>query len=201
MKKLFAAVVCAMFLAVTAAAQQPAACIHQLTAEPAQTAIAPPLHPITREQTKELFQVAGVQSDASHPRPPDDHARRRPMRRSGSLPPSTRKWKKASWEIDFGALLYPTYAKYLSEEDAAKVIAFYRTPEGQHFVQVTPFVMSEAGKIGQRKASGSRSRYLPAHQQELLDAKTKYDTHRKQELEQMTNPAAPDSSKPAAPQK
>jgi hypothetical protein len=196
MKKFFAAVVCAIFVAVTAAAQQPAAASgSSATAEPAQTAIAPPLHPITREQTKELFQVAGVQSMLR------TLVRQTITAQKANAP----EWIPASiyqemeegfMGIDFGALLYPTYAKYLSEEDAAKVIAFYRTPEGQHFVQVTPFVMSEAGKIGQQEGVRIAQQVFTTHQQELLDAKTKYDTHRKQELEQMTNPAAPDTPKP-----
>lgn len=102
--------------------------------------------------------------------------------------------------IDFGTLLYPTYARYLSEEDASKAIAFYKTPEGQHFIQVTPFVTVEAGKIGQQEGARIGQEIFAKHQQELLDAKAKYDAQRKQDVEQMTKPDAPSSStKPTAP--
>ena len=195
MNKFFAAAICAIFLVVTAAAQQPApASSHGSTDEPAQV-VAPPAHPITREQTKELFQVAGVQTMLR------TLVRQTITAQKVNAP----EWIPASiWQemedgfmgIDFGALLYPTYAKYLSEEDAAKVIAFYRTPEGQHFVQVTPFVMSDAGKIGQQEGVRIAQQVFTTHQQELMDAKTKYDTRRKQELEQMTHPVAPDTAKP-----
>ncbi len=198
MKKLLAAAICAIFLGLTAAAQQPGAA--PVAAEPAQTAIAPPLHPITREQTRELFQVAGVQSMLRTLVRQTINAQK--LNAPEWIPASIyQEMEDGFMGIDFGTLLYPTYAKYLSEEDAAKVIAFYRTPEGQHFVQVTPFVMSEAGKIGQQEGVRIAQQVFTTHQQELLDAKTKYDTHRKQELDQMTNPPAPDSTKPAAPQR
>ena len=196
MKKLFASAFCAIFLVVAAPAQQPAASSSGATAD---AATAAPLHPITRAQTSELFQVAGVQTMLR------TLVRQTITAQKVNAP----EWIPASiWKemedgfmgIDFGTLLYPTYAKYLSEEDAAKVIAFYKTPEGQHFIQVTPFVMSEAGKIGQQEGVRIAQQVFTTHQQELLDAKTKYDTHRKQELEQMTNPTAPDAAKPAAPQ-
>src|SRR5271166_714297 len=62
MKKFFAAAVCAVFLTGAAVAQQPSPAGNSTATEQAQPAVTPPAHPITPAQTKELFQVAGIQS-------------------------------------------------------------------------------------------------------------------------------------------
>jgi len=196
MKKLiFAAGIAAMFVA-TASAQQtpPAASTSQAAVQPE---IAPPAHPLTQEQTRELFNLAGTQTmlrAIAH--------QALTLQRANApefIPASI--WTELEdglVKIDFPTLLYPTYSKYLSEQDAAKAIEFYKTPEGQHLIQVMPVVMKEAGKIGQEQGVRIAQEVFSRHQQEILDAKAKYDAQRKKDLDEMTNPAPPaGSSKPA----
>jgi hypothetical protein len=194
MKKFFAAAVCAVFLVVAAVAQQPAPAGNSAPAESAQPAIPPPAHPITPTQTKEIFQITGMQTMLR------SVVRQMLAGQRANAP----EWIPSSiWNdlengmaaIDFATLLYPTYSQYLSEEDAIKAIEFYRTPEGQHFIQVTPFAMAAAGDIGRREGARIAQEIFASHQQELLDAKTKYDAQRKQEIEQMTKPEPPASNK------
>jgi hypothetical protein len=198
MKKLiFAAAVAAMF-AVPVFAQQapPAASAPQSAAQPE---LAPPAHPLTLEQTRELFNTAGTQTMLRALA----HQALAVQRASAPefIPASI--WGELEdrlVKIDFPTLLYPVYSKYLSEQDAAKAIEFYKTPEGQHLIQVMPVVMKEAGKIGQEQGARIAQEVFGRHQQEILDAKAKYDAQRKKELDEMTNPAPPAGSpKPAPP--
>lgn len=200
MKKLFAAACCAVLFATATYAQQPTAHLTDTPVVPSQE-IAPPTHPITLDQTREVFNIAGTQTMLR------SLAHQALMAQRASAP----EWIPASlWKeledglvkIDFPTLLYPTYAKHLSEEDANKAIAFYKTPEGQHFLQSTPILMAEAAKIGQEQGTRIAQQIFASHQQELLNAKTKYDTQRKREQDEMTNPAAPKSKEkpPVQPQ-
>lgn len=186
MNKLFVAAACAALFATSTYAQQPAA--HPTDIPAAQSPeVAPPAHPITLEQTREVFNIAGTQTMLR------SLAHQALMAQRASAPewiPDS-IWKEledALVKIDFPTLLYPTYAKRLSAEDASKAIAFYKTPEGQHFLQVTPSVMAEAGKIGQEQGARIAQGVFASHQQELLDAKTKYDLGRKHELNEMEHP-------------
>jgi hypothetical protein len=199
MKKLiFAVSVVAMFASAPVFAQQtsPAATTSPSAAQPQ---IAPPAHPLTLEQTRELFNTAGTQTMLRALA----HQALAVQRASAPefIPASI--WTELEdglVNIDFPTLLYPTYSKYLSEQDAAKALEFYKTPEGQHLIQVMPVVMKDAGKIGQEQGARIAQEVFGRHQQEILDAKAKYDAQRKKDLDEMTNPAPPaGSSKPAQP--
>lgn len=197
MKKLIFAAAVAAMLASTVSAQQtpPAAPASQTSAQSPE--IAPPARPLTLEQTRELFNTAGTQTmlrALAHQALAVQRANAPEF-----IPASIwAELEEGLIKIDFPTLLYPTYAKYLSEQDAAKAIEFYKTPEGQHLIQVMPVVMKEAGKIGQEQGARIAQEIFTKHQQEILDAKTKYDSQRKKDLDEMTNPAPPaGSSKPA----
>ncbi len=198
MKKLiFAAAVAAMFADPVYAQQTPLAATTPQSAT--QPEIAAPTHPLTLEQTRELFNTAGTQTMLRALA----HQALAVQRASAPefIPASI--WTELEdglVKIDFPTLLYPTYSKYLSEQDAAKALEFYRTPEGQHLIQVMPVVMKDAGKIGQEQGARIAQEVFTKHQQEILDAKAKYDAQRKKDLDEMTNPAPPaGSSKPAQP--
>jgi hypothetical protein len=198
MKKLvFAAGIAAMLVSTVFAQQTPPAASTSQTAAQ-QPEITPPAHPLTLEQTRELFNIAGTQTmlrALAHQALAVQRANAPEF-----IPASI--WAELEdglVKIDFPTLLYPTYSKYLSEQDAAKAIEFYKTPEGQHLIQVMPAVMKDAGKIGQEQGTRIAQEVFSRHQQEILDAKAKYDAQRKKEMDEMTNPAPPsESSKPAA---
>ena len=54
---------------------------------------------------------------------------------------------KASSE-DLTRKLIPIYAKYLTHDDLKALLQFYKSPAGQHFVQVAPQMMQEGYTVG-----------------------------------------------------
>jgi len=50
--------------------------------------------------------------------------------------------EKAVLQIDFVPLVVPAYQKYLSQEDMAAIIAFYKTPPGQRILASQQFIES-----------------------------------------------------------
>jgi uncharacterized protein len=198
MKKLIFAVCVAALFTSTVLAQQapPAASTPQTAVEPQ---IAPPAHPLTLQQTRELFNITGTQAMLrafAHQAVAAQRANAPEF-----IPASIwTEFEDRLVKIDFPTLLYPTYSRYLSEQDAAKAIEFYKTPEGQHLIQVMPVVMKDAGKVAQEQGARIAQEVFTRHQQELLDAKAKYDSQHKKELDEMTNPAPPaGGSKPPQP--
>jgi hypothetical protein len=195
MKKLiFAAGVAAMLVSTVFAQQTPPAAAISQSAVQSETA--PPAHPLTLEQTRELFNIAGTQTMLRALA----HQALTMQRANAEFIPASiwTELEDGLVKIDFPTLLYPTYSKYLSEQDAARAIEFYKTPEGQHLIQVMPVVMKDAGKIGQEQGVRIAQEVFSRHQQEILDAKAKYDAQRKKDLDEMTNPAPPaGNSKPA----
>jgi TonB family protein len=56
-----------------------------------------------------------------------------------------------------------TYAKYLNDDDAKALMAFYETPTGQKFTTVMPKIMADLMELGQRLAAD----LVPAMMKEL----------------------------------
>src|SRR6266702_5868401 len=159
MKRFFAAIACAMLYTSAIYGQQPLS--------PANDASGPPTHPITLEQTREVFNIAGTQTmlrALAHQALTAQRANAPEW-----IPESI--WKELEDDlvkIDFPTLLYSTYAKQLSEEDANKAIALYKTPEGQHFLRAIPIVTAEAGRIGQQQGTKIAQDVFASHEQEML---------------------------------
>jgi hypothetical protein len=196
MKRLFATAVCAALLVSAAKAQQPAAPTAPATAE--QAAPAAPVNPITVEQTRELFRLAGMQRLIGLMAHQALAAQR--MNAPPYIPADV--WEdleKGFSQIDFAALLTPYYQKYLSREDAEKTIEFYKTSSGQHFLAAQPGVMEGAGKAGQAQIVQIGQEVFARHEQEILAAKLKYDTERRQERDDLapTTPPAGTASPPS----
>jgi hypothetical protein len=122
----------------------------------AQNTAVPPEHPITTEQVKRLMETS--------------HAIER-MRKGlhemiakqqAALP----YFPAAFWsdfevefdKLDWVAISTPVYQKYLSQDDAAKAIAFYSTDAGQRSLDSAMAVSSEMTQQGfeQGKAIGKR---------------------------------------------
>lgn len=91
-------------------------------------------------------------------------------------------------KIDFPGLLLSTYQKYLSQEDAEQALTFYRTPAGRRLLAVVPHVMLEAGEVGQRESQRIAAEVLSRHEQEILDAKKKYDEQQEKQGDGVKNP-------------
>ncbi len=66
-------------------------------------------------------------------------------------------WKTLEKRIDVRELLelfIPIYAKNLSLEDLKKIVEFYQTPAGQHYLAVRGKMVGESMKVGKKWAMG-----------------------------------------------
>ena len=127
-----------------------------LTCQGQLAAPAPPAHPVTAEQVKQLRQVTHSvdrMSDSIH----------NMIEQQKKLMPY---FPDAFWtdfqaeyaKVDWISLATPIYQKYLSEEDAAKAIAFYSTDAGQRAFNAGMAMAGEMTQVGfeQGKAIGAR---------------------------------------------
>jgi hypothetical protein len=75
---------------------------------------------------------------------------------------------------DFDAALVRTFQAHLSTEDAAKIIAFYKTPAGRRMIGVMPLIEGEGQQAGAELGQQVMLQVIERHQAELDAAKKKY---------------------------
>jgi len=93
-------------------------------------------------------------------------------------------------KIDMADALTAAYQKYLSEEDGEKIIAFYKTTEGQHLIAATPAIMRVAGDVAKREGAEVGMEVFARHTDEIVEAKKKFDAEQKREQDDMSKPPA-----------
>jgi uncharacterized protein len=71
-------------------------------------------------------------------------------------------------------LMQPIYAKYLSTEDAAKALEFYRTPAGKRVLQSMPQMLGESVSAAQQKGRQAGRDAIEKHRPEIEVAQKKY---------------------------
>ena len=76
--------------------------------------------------------------------------------------------------IDYPTLMQPIYAKYLSQEDAAKALAFYSTPAGKRVLQAFPPMLGEGVGAAQQKGRQIGRDAIDKHRPEIEAAQKKY---------------------------
>lgn len=147
-------------------------------AQPAK--IAPPLHPITLEQTREMFELMRFRSTMQTML----HANLQQQRQLAPFIPADvwQDFEDSFAKTDFIPVFLPIYQKYLSQEDAAKALDFYRTPAGQRTLAAIPALMQDLPPASQSKAEEIAQQVFARHRQEIEDAQKKYQ-----------QPAAPSS--------
>jgi hypothetical protein len=132
----------------------------------------PPAHPITMEQTRELLDLMNYKTmeqtnwsqmialnKRAAPFIPDD------------------VWTDVQSNInsiDYPTLMQPIYAKYLSQEDAAKALAFYSTPAGKRVLQAFPPMLGEGVGAAQQKGRQIGRDAIDKHRPEIEAAQKKY---------------------------
>jgi hypothetical protein len=80
--------------------------------------------------------------------------------------------------IHYSTTLQPVFAKYLSQEDAAKAIAFFSTPAGKRVAAAMPMIMAESLTASQQKGREAANSAISAHRTEIEAARQKYvDEH------------------------
>src|ERR1700739_2289446 len=116
------------------------------------TADAPPLHPITPEQVHEILELTNAHRLGAQV------VRGMLLNIEKSFPPYVPKdviddLNKSLENYNYEPLAIKSYQKHLSTEDAAKVIAFYRTPAGRRLVAVTPQITREMQEGGAKEGA------------------------------------------------
>jgi hypothetical protein len=145
----------------------------------------PPAHPITVEQTREMYELMGFKKTMN-----------------GMLMQTIAMQKQAApfvpqdvWtdlqtsfdKVDYVSIFQPVYAKYLSQEDATKSLEFYRTPAGRHMLEVMPQLMHDIMLASQQKGQQVGREVIDRHRAEIEAAQKKY------QQEHEPQPAAPAS--------
>lgn len=132
----------------------------------------PPAHPITAEQTKEILDLMAYKKmeDSAWSQLVTNNRQQAPF-----IPEDV--WtdvQSGLTGIDYVSIIQPIYAKYLSTEDAAKALEFYRTPAGKHVLQAMPPILGESVAVSQQKGRQVGRDAIEKHRAEIEVAQKKY---------------------------
>ena len=188
---------CFLLLSTVALAQQPAPETAPGSAAQAATAVTPPAHPITLEQTTKMFELMDFQKtmDSIMNQMIAMQTRQVPFMPASVWDDFRETFKKT----DFVTLFLPVYQKYLSEEDAAKSLEFYETPSGKRMLRAMPLMMGDISTIAGQKGQEIGQAVIQRHMDEIQAAAKKYQQEHPSQDEPSSGPAAgapkPDSPK------
>ena len=132
----------------------------------------PPAHPITIDQTRELLDLMGYKKIEEN-----NWSQMIAMNRQAAPFIPEDVWTDVQTNIDgidYTTLIQPIYAKYLSQEDAAKALEFYRTPEGKRVLQSMPPMLGESVNAAQQKGRQVGRDAIEKHRAEIEAAQKKY---------------------------
>lgn len=168
--------VCALAIGVPASAQNGSTA--PATPPAAQSAPAaqdqPPAHPITAAQVHEMMELTGT-------------ANLMKQMLDGMMPTIRQSlpayvpadvlddFEKSLLGADFEGMLVHTYQAHLSAEDADGIIAFYKTPAGQHLLLAMPAIVQQSQEAGQQLGEQVMLDVLKRHQAEIEAAKKQYE--------------------------
>jgi uncharacterized protein len=133
---------------------------------------APPAHPITMDQTRELLDLMGYKKIEEN-----NWSQMIAMNRQAAPFIPEDVWSDVQTNIagiDYPTLIQPIYAKYLSQEDAAKALEFYRTPAGKRVLQSMPPMLGESVNAAQQKGRQVGRDAIEKHRAEIEAAQKKY---------------------------
>ena len=206
--RIFQMAACAMVLSASAFAQQTAAPAAQhpasTTPQPPPSAstnpaITPPANPITPEQIKEIQQLTGVtamQKRVVASAMQYYHSQLPPYIPQDVVDDLTKSLETA----DLGSQAATIYPKYISTEDAAKIIEFYKTPAGQRYTAAQPAMMTDMQRSSVQIAQQTAKEVIERHKPEIEAAQAKYMQEHQQPKPSLKTPSAPSSpSTPSAP--
>ena len=132
----------------------------------------PPAHPITMQQTRELLDLMNYKNMEQ-----TNWSQMIAMNKRAAPFIPDDVWTDVQTNInsiDYPTLMQPIYAKYLSQEDAAKALAFYSTPAGKRVLQAFPPMLGESVGAAQRKGREVGRDAIEKHRPEIEAAQKKY---------------------------
>jgi hypothetical protein len=146
--------------------------VEKLTISPAA-----PEHPITPAQVHEIMQLSGAHQLAVQ------MMRGIMVNMRGAFPPYVPKdviddIQSSLEKMDFEPMAIESYERHVSTEDAAQIIAFYKTPAGRRFIGVMPQVTKEMQESGAKAGTQIVQEVIDRHMDEIKAAAAKYrDEH------------------------
>ncbi len=134
----------------------------------------PPLHPATADQVREFLSLQGTERITQELMSSSVKA----MQATAApyYPASFfTDLADAFQKIDVTALDIPIYQKYVSQEEMASVISFYRSPAGRKLLALQPVLTSEAKVLMRAKGAEIGAAVYAKHKDEIEAAKKKYE--------------------------
>ena len=135
--------------------------------------VTPPAHPITDAQVKELMALTGT-----------DKIKEQLIENAAayfkrSFPPYIpadvmTDMNKSLSATDINTPVVAIYKKYLSTEDATKIIEFYRTPAGHDLIKATPPMLTEAQRTAMQTMQTAARDVMERHKTEIEAAQKTY---------------------------
>jgi hypothetical protein len=134
--------------------------------------VPPPAHPITLEQTREMLHLMGYKKLMTEMM---DQNFAMQKQAAPFIPADVWSDLQTSFNnVDYAQLLEPVYAKYISQEDAAKALDFYRTPAGQAVLKAQPMLMREVIVASQQNAQKTGREVIQKHRAEIEAAQKQF---------------------------
>jgi hypothetical protein len=153
-----------------------------------------PEHPLTLEQAKVLYEAMGYKKTV------DENVQTMISTQKARAPfIPVDFWDDLSTsfgKIDYTTAFLNVYKKYLSTEDAAKVIEFSKTPAGKNFLETLPATSREVAAAVQQEQRTAGQEVQAKHKDELDAAIKKYRDEQAKPAPSL-GPTAPGSPAPA----
>ncbi len=155
----------------------------------------PPAHPLTAAQAHELMQLTGTDKIKQHL---VDNVMAYTQRAFPPfVPADVRTDVETSLEkMDVETPTVATYQRYLSTEDAGKIIDFYKTPAGKDLLATTPPLMSELQQATLKQGQATFQSVMERHKTEIEAAEKTYQAEHKQPT--LGGPLGPTAPTPGA---
>jgi hypothetical protein len=190
--KFLQSALCGFLLTVTAAAQTAPTSPSTATPKPATPqattpaisgldgeAVKGPEHPLTLDQMKVLYVALGYDKQVADIDANRDKMIAQNKARNPYMPTSVWDDLDASFKkIDYQGALYDVYKKYLSTEDAAKLIDFSKTEAGKDYFANAAALNRESAMTIQKQEQQASQQVQTRHKDEIDAAMKKYrDEH------------------------
>ena len=136
--------------------------------------IKPPEHPATPEQVREYLTVTNADA-LSHAIMSQLLGSMRAAA-NPAIPPSV--WNEMDEQfkkMDLIAAVLPAYQRYLSQEDMAAILAFYRSPAGRNILESQPYIRSLTQESLQKAGREIGEKAARDHMDEIIALQKKLD--------------------------
>lgn len=130
------------------------------------SSVVPPAHPCTEAQVREYFTINHA-LDISQKTMINLVHSQRALSPPYLTPGFWDDMEKAVGQIDLVPLVVPSYQKYISEEDMAALIAFYKTEAGKRILEAQPAMASAISDAGRKAGEQVGAEVAKKHADEI----------------------------------